>query len=350
MTIPGFIDTQRAAGLIPEGVRNTSLTAYAGGLRSRGFDAADILQALREENRERCAPPLPDWEIRNISKSAAKWKPFGTQRGGEWRAANILSGCFDPRPAVCGFDAAAIVEADSTLRLKRRHKLLFGLLQDLYGPFGCHPAQATLAAALLTTRQQIARNVERLVRVGLIQVEPGAFKRAGAKYPCTSYHFLKHPLYRAHFGASIPSVFSDMAENMQQFPQATNARCLENEQDGRKHATRSTQVTYISAPALPKRTRAEILPFDFETAGAFKACVGPDKGRMIPYASILQYSECVSGCGGCRIVYSDGTVKRYECVCENAGAAAHSPLHLAALFCSACCPCCNEQATGASAA
>jgi predicted transcriptional regulator len=309
---------------IPEGIRNNSLTSFAGRLRAHGLQPVEILGALRETNQARCIPPLPDAELRNIARSAAKWKSFDTQRGGEWCAANILRGCFDPRLTVCKFDAAAVVEADTSLRLKRRHKLLYRMLVQFYGRFGCDPAQSTLATALITSRQQIARNIGRLVQVGLIVRETGAWRRAGGKFHCDAYHFRKHPLFRAHFGASIPSGFKELRESTQQFSDvsdAPGAPALRNQRDTGIHATRGTQITYLDT-RLPKRSRAEIPPFDFETAGTFKACVGPDKGRIIHYSAIAQYIECAAGCGGGRIIYADGTVKSYECSCGNVEAAA----------------------------
>jgi hypothetical protein len=35
-----------------------------------------------------------------------------------------------------------------------------------------------------------------------------------------------------------------------------------------------------------------------------------------PNYRIALYLECAEHCGGARIVYSDGTLKRYECSCE----------------------------------
>jgi hypothetical protein len=31
---------------------------------------------------------------------------------------------------------------------------------------------------------------------------------------------------------------------------------------------------------------------------------------------VVRYIACARGCGGCRIEYSDGTVKQYGCSCE----------------------------------
>jgi len=329
-----------AAGLIPQGVRNVTLTSFAGALRARGFDAADILQALREENRERCAPPLPDLEIRNITKSAAKWKPFCTQRGGEKRIERVIAiprGCFDPRAAVCGFDPAGIVESDTTLGLWRNHKALYRFLAGLFGPWGCHPALRTIGEALEMPHQHVARHVARLERAALILVGTASYRQVERKFAARSYHFLRHELFAEHFRRRGLSVLNDLGESCHHLGEISTGQkaislinqgvteILSHRGDVVPISQRAGALALsqsVAVEALPKRRCTEIPPFDFETAGFFRACVGPDKGRAIHYSSIVQYSECVSGCGGCRIVYSDGTVKRSECSCGNVEAAA----------------------------
>jgi DNA-binding transcriptional ArsR family regulator len=312
MTIPRIIDTQRAA-LLPTGVRNVSLTSYAGALRARGFDAADILQALREENRERCTPPLPDWEVCNIAKSAAKWKEHPSRRGGEWRAASIPRGCFDPRPGICGFDASAIVEADLSLGLWPNHKTLYWFLVGLFGPWGCHPALRTIGERLGMPHQHVERHIKRLERAALILTAAGAYRRTERKFSARSYHFRRHWLFSKHFTRQGLPVFNDLEGFCHH---------LDEQKFSTGHQKISSPINQDVTEIL-SRFSGDVVPisqrggsFDFETTGFFRACFGPDKGRMIHYASIVQYSECVSGCGGCRIVYSDGTVKRYECSCE----------------------------------
>jgi hypothetical protein len=227
----------------------------------------------------------------------------------------VPRGCFDPRPAVCGFDAAAVVMADSTLRLKRRHKALFRLLRNHYGPLGCHPSQVTLADLLFTTRQQVARDIAALVRVGLIQVEPGAYKAPKGTYPCTGYHFRQHTLFQPYFG-SIPSVSKESRNIMQQLGAVEKGSSLppKNKPLTGFHATGVAQVTKYAhsplkdggvAPGKKDIERAhasvEIGRFGFETT---------------PGYWIVQYIECARRCGGARIAYTDGTVKRYGCSCE----------------------------------
>ncbi len=54
--------------------RNTLLTSYAGGLRSKGADFESILAALLVKNKSDCSPPLDDSEVEGIAKSVAKYK------------------------------------------------------------------------------------------------------------------------------------------------------------------------------------------------------------------------------------------------------------------------------------
>jgi hypothetical protein len=323
-----------AGGLILEGVRNISLTSYAGSLLNRGFQPAEILGALRETNRALCIPPLPDVELRNIAKSATKWQAHVTERGGErtQRAVYIPRGCFDPRPAVCGFDPAVIVRADTSLGLWQNHKALYAFLAGLFGPWGCHPALRTVGETLGMPHQHVARHVARLERAELILTAPGEYRRTERKFAARSYHFRRHWLFAEHFTRLDPPVFNDidgschhcdggkLSAGQKQFPAQRNQGVTEI------LSRFNGDVVPISqrggAAPLPKRRRAEVPPFDFETTGFFRASLGPDTGKIIQYASILQYSECVSGCGGCRIVYSDGTVKRFECSCGNVEAAA----------------------------
>jgi hypothetical protein len=58
-----------------EGGRNDKLTSLAGSMRKRGMSETAILAALREENKEKCLPPLPDDEVQTIAKSAGRWEP-----------------------------------------------------------------------------------------------------------------------------------------------------------------------------------------------------------------------------------------------------------------------------------
>ncbi len=336
-----------AAGELLEGWRNNGLTSYAGSLRARGFDAAEILEALREMNQQQCDPPLPDSEVRNIAKSAARWKPYHTWRGGEWpieRAVYIPRGCFDPRPAVCGFDPAAIVQTDTSLGLWHNHKALYAFLAGLFGPWGCHPSQRTVAEALGMQRQHVARHAARLVRAGLILLERGDYSKHQRKFAAQSYHFRRHWLFSEHFTRQGLPVFNEMegfwhhcddeefstgqnkivtpinqgvTEILARFsgavvPITQRGGVLSESVAGEK---KESVAQKKNRAALLKRKRAEIPPWDFESAGAFRACLGSDKGQIVHYSTIALYLECAARCGGARVVYSDGTVKQCECSC-----------------------------------
>lgn len=62
-------------GVIAQGERDETLTSLAGSMRRRGMSESAILAALREENNERCDPPLPDADLRRIARSIARYDP-----------------------------------------------------------------------------------------------------------------------------------------------------------------------------------------------------------------------------------------------------------------------------------
>lgn len=62
------------AGKVMEGQRNDTLFRLACSLRSKGMSEAGITAALLAENRDRCAPPLPDREVEKICRSAGKYE------------------------------------------------------------------------------------------------------------------------------------------------------------------------------------------------------------------------------------------------------------------------------------
>ena len=80
-TLP--VDTLTAAattaveGLIPEGMRNTTLTSLAGTMRRRGMTPSGIEAALQAENLARCIPPLPAAEVAAIARSISTKEPAG---------------------------------------------------------------------------------------------------------------------------------------------------------------------------------------------------------------------------------------------------------------------------------
>jgi hypothetical protein len=292
-------------GVLLEGVRNNGLTSYAGQLRVRGFDREQILSALREANKERCWPPLPDSELRNIAKSAAKWPAH--PNGQRLYSAFVPKACFDPRISICGFDAVDIVRTDTTLGLRERHKDGYGVLVGFFGSYGCHPSQETIADALGVFQQQVSRDVKRLVRAGLILTEPGAYRKKDRKHGATTYHFYRHHLFAEHFTQRGLPVFMNLANFSQQLGEdtvtagsfgllsrASLLRAPNSQQDSADLTTQSVVVEPISA--LVSRTNLVIPP---EPRGYW----------------ITRFIECASGCGGSRIEYGDGTVKCFECSC-----------------------------------
>ena len=58
-----------------EGGRNDHLTSMAGSMRRTGFNHSSILAALLEENKIRCAPPLPISEVESIADSVCRYEP-----------------------------------------------------------------------------------------------------------------------------------------------------------------------------------------------------------------------------------------------------------------------------------
>jgi hypothetical protein len=68
-----------------------------------------------------------------------------------------------------------------------------------------------------------------------------------------------------------------------------------------KKAVRVDENPETATPLPAKKNRAEIEPFEFESA--------PD------YFSIRLYVECANRCGGALIDYGNGLVRRYPCSC-----------------------------------
>ncbi|MBY0310734.1 MAG: bifunctional DNA primase/polymerase [Phycisphaerales bacterium] len=59
--------------LIPEGLRNDTLTRMAGALRRKGLSGPEIEAALQEINRRRCTPCLEESEVTSIAHSISKY-------------------------------------------------------------------------------------------------------------------------------------------------------------------------------------------------------------------------------------------------------------------------------------
>src|SRR5215212_6482635 len=58
---------------IPLGARNTTLTSYGGRDRARGAEREEIEANLLKINAERCTPPLPESEVRQIAASVSRY-------------------------------------------------------------------------------------------------------------------------------------------------------------------------------------------------------------------------------------------------------------------------------------
>jgi hypothetical protein len=62
-------------GSIREGGRNQTLASLAGSMRHRGMSEESIFAGLMAENQAKCAPPLPEDEVRKIAASYARYEP-----------------------------------------------------------------------------------------------------------------------------------------------------------------------------------------------------------------------------------------------------------------------------------
>src|SRR5262249_12868741 len=60
---------------IPNGLRNATLTQFAGAMRRKGFSVDAIEAALSIENQQRCQPPLSHTEVRSIARSITRYAP-----------------------------------------------------------------------------------------------------------------------------------------------------------------------------------------------------------------------------------------------------------------------------------
>lgn len=59
--------------VIADGKRNDTLFRMAAGLQRKGYSAQAMLACLKEENRARCRPPLPDREVETIVRQASRY-------------------------------------------------------------------------------------------------------------------------------------------------------------------------------------------------------------------------------------------------------------------------------------
>ncbi len=90
---------------IPEGQRNATLTRLAGVARRKGSSVEAMNAYLQAENRDRCAPPLPDDEVRQIAESVCRYAPEEDAPGdsasaaaASWREHLIVNRDGGPKP------------------------------------------------------------------------------------------------------------------------------------------------------------------------------------------------------------------------------------------------------------
>ena len=76
--------------LIPEGGRNATLARLAGGMRRQGMTPEAIEAALLAENSNRCRPPLPETEAREIAHSISRYAPAPEPKNSELETAALL--------------------------------------------------------------------------------------------------------------------------------------------------------------------------------------------------------------------------------------------------------------------
>src|SRR5262249_49362217 len=75
---------------IPQHKRDITLTRIAGYFRYRGMVAEEILQALKEINKQRCKPPIKEEQLIKIANSVAKYDPSRTLVDGTVNDAELV--------------------------------------------------------------------------------------------------------------------------------------------------------------------------------------------------------------------------------------------------------------------
>ncbi len=144
-------------GPIAEGGRNDFLYRLGCSLRAKGLSEGALMAALMAENAARCAPPLPEPEVRTIAQSASS-KPAGLSPEYQARAARSAR-----RP-----------EARPDLRVVggTEHRPSIRIVAgDLPG------AVDAGEAALLSAKVDVFQHGNRLVRVGRWEAAPGPVAR-----------------------------------------------------------------------------------------------------------------------------------------------------------------------------
>lgn len=64
---------------IYQGTRNVELHRRASGMRGRGLEEDELLEAMLQVNDRVCKPPLDEWEVRKIVNSVARYLPGDRQ-------------------------------------------------------------------------------------------------------------------------------------------------------------------------------------------------------------------------------------------------------------------------------
>jgi hypothetical protein len=107
--------------------RNDGLTRYAGALRRRGADLAELQQKLEEANQRRCQPSLGDREVRRIAVSVARYPvggPDPLERAWQQIAGKIYSSNEEKFLALCRHLQKARPDQDIALPLQRIGNLM----------------------------------------------------------------------------------------------------------------------------------------------------------------------------------------------------------------------------------
>jgi archaellum biogenesis ATPase FlaH len=87
--------------VVIEGQRNATLTSRAGTMRRAGLTREAIEAALLAENNQRCRPPLPETEVRQIAESISRYQPAAGQANGQATILRAITRCFsniEPQP------------------------------------------------------------------------------------------------------------------------------------------------------------------------------------------------------------------------------------------------------------
>jgi hypothetical protein len=111
---------------IPSGTRNAKLASIAGKMRRPGMSAEEIFTALMTINETRCAPPLPESEVRAIANSIGKYEPSAPQATAAEATVIVVTGEYPRAADEC--EAILLGHAEE-LRLYQRAGELVRIIQ-----------------------------------------------------------------------------------------------------------------------------------------------------------------------------------------------------------------------------